>query len=97
MPEDVLIIGGGLSGLAAGVALAARVPLALEDLVYIELPSEDEDTAIQVIGKIVSVSERKTTEEFLMHAEFAGMRNETQERLFPFLFSQIEKAARPAL
>lgn len=78
----------------AGFALAAKAPLTSGDIVYLELPSGSQEPAIPVLGAIVNVTRRETTGESLMHAEFAGLRSDTQERIFHFIFSQIEKAAR---
>ena len=81
----------------AGFALAAKAPLMSGDMVYIELPSGGQEPDIPVLGTIVSVTKRKTTGESLMHAEFAGLRSDTQERIFHFIFSQIQKPAGPAV
>jgi len=81
----------------AGFAFAAKAPLVSGDMVYIELPSGGHEPDIPVLGTIVSVTKRKTTGESLMHAEFAGLRSDTQERIFHFIFSQIQKATGPAV
>ncbi len=81
----------------AGFALAAKAPLMSGDMVYIELPSGDQEPDIPVLGTIMSVTKRETTGESLMHAEFAGLGSDTQEKIFHFIFSQIEKAAGPTV
>ena len=80
----------------AGFALATRTALGRDDLVYIELQTDGEDSKIPLIGKILSVSERKRTGEFLLHAEFAGLSPDIHERIFQFIYSQAGPEGLPA-
>ncbi|UCD56457.1 MAG: PilZ domain-containing protein [Candidatus Hydrogenedentota bacterium] len=85
LPAYVVNISG------AGFALVARVSLKPSDLVYIELPADGADSTIPVIGRILGVTERKTTGEFLLHAEFAGLSADTHERIFQTIYSQAKQ------
>jgi c-di-GMP-binding flagellar brake protein YcgR len=103
--KDVNPKGRGLGGLAqadqtvitgyvinlsgAGFALAARLPLQPNDLVFVELPSED-DGSLPLIAKILGASRRETTGEFIMNAEFVGMSADTRERIFRVIYSQAK-------
>ncbi len=78
-----------LSG--AGLALVTQVQLKPNDLVYLELATDEENGTIPLIGKILSVSERKLTGEYVMHAEFVGLSADMQERLFRFIYSRTSK------
>ena len=81
---------------AAGFALASRTALRPGDLVYIEIPTdEDGETAIPIMGKILSVTEREHTDESLMHAEFAGLSTERHEKIYWFIYTHAEKRAMP--
>jgi c-di-GMP-binding flagellar brake protein YcgR len=77
-----------LSG--AGLALAMRLPLKANDLVYIELPAED-DGCLPVIAKILAVNRRGTTGEFIMNVEFAGMSPDTHEKIFRLIYSKAKQ------
>jgi len=81
----------------AGFAFVARAELKPNDLIYIDLPSEDEDSRIPVIGKILSVSRRGRTDEFIMHAEFAGLTTDAHEKIFRLIYSQARQEALPAV
>ena len=81
----------------AGFALAARTALKADDLVYIDLKTEGEDSRIPVIGKILSVTRREATGELLMHAEFAGLSAHTHERIFQFIYSQARLEVTPVV
>lgn len=76
-----------LSG--SGLALAARFPLKPNDLVFLELPGDD-DGCLPVIAKILGVRKRDTTDEFIMNAEFAGMSADTNEKIFRLIYSQTK-------
>jgi c-di-GMP-binding flagellar brake protein YcgR len=80
----------------AGFALAARTALRPDDLVYIDLPIEGESVTVPLIGKVLNVTRRKTTDEFIMHAEFAGLSPDEQERIFQFVYSQVKRETAPA-
>jgi c-di-GMP-binding flagellar brake protein YcgR len=73
-----------LSG--AGFALAARFPLKPNDLVFVELPS-DEKGSLPVIAKILAAHRRDTTGEFIMNAEFVGISPDTHEEVFRLIYS----------
>jgi c-di-GMP-binding flagellar brake protein YcgR len=77
----------------AGFALAARAALKPNDLVYLELPTEDEGSRLPVIAKILGVSKKETTDEFLMNAEFAGLSADTHEGIFKLIYSQEKQRA----
>jgi c-di-GMP-binding flagellar brake protein YcgR len=79
----------------AGFALAAHAALKPSDLLYLELATEEEYSDIPVIGKILNVTEKKTTGEFLMHAEFVGLSSDTHEKIFRFIYSQAKQEFQP--
>jgi len=80
----------------SGFALAAHSAFSPNDLLCFELAAEEDDSDISVIGKILHVSERKVTGEFLMHAEFVGLSSDTRERIFRFIYSQARLEFQPA-
>ncbi|GAB4355696.1 MAG: hypothetical protein Kow0099_39520 [Candidatus Abyssubacteria bacterium] len=82
-----------LSG--AGMALVTKVPLKPNDLVYLELATDEENGPVPLIGKILSVSDRKLTAEYVTHAEFVGLSADMQERLFRFIYSQMPEGTLP--
>jgi c-di-GMP-binding flagellar brake protein YcgR len=79
----------------SGFTLAVRTALRSNDLVYMELPCEGDDSKIPVIGKILNVTWRKMTEEFLVHAEFVGVDADTHEKIFQLIYSQMRREAPP--
>ncbi len=79
----------------AGFTLAVRTALRPNDLVYLELPTEGEDSKIPVIGKILNVTHRDVTGEYLIHAEFAGLDAETHERIFQLIYSHMKHESPP--
>jgi len=79
----------------AGFALAAKAALKPSDLLYLELATDEEYADIPVIGKILNVTQKKTTGEFLMHAEFVGLSSDTHEKIFRFIYSQIRQELQP--
>lgn len=77
----------------SGFALAARAALKPNDLVYFELPTGEEGLKLPVIAKILAVSKREATDEFLMNGEFAGLSTDTHEQIFKFIYSQEKQKA----
>jgi c-di-GMP-binding flagellar brake protein YcgR len=87
----------GLSGYiinlsGAGLALAARFPLKPDDLIFVELPADDEG-CLPVIAKILAVNRREATDEFIMNAEFVGVSADSTERIFRLIYSQAKQKA----
>jgi hypothetical protein len=74
----------------AGFTLALRTALRPNDLVYLDLPTE-EDSKIPVIGKILNVTHKQVTAEYHVHAEFAGLDADTHEKIFQLIYSQMRR------
>jgi c-di-GMP-binding flagellar brake protein YcgR len=90
LPAHIVDISG------SGFALAARTSLKPSDIVYIEIPiDEGGGSTLPIVGKIMSVSEREHTGEFLMHAEFAGLSADLHEKVFWFIYTHAARQATP--
>lgn len=76
-----------------GFAFAGRTALRTDDIVYVELKPDDGGSAIPIIGKILNVTKKAGTDEFLMHAEFVGLAADTHERILHFVYSQARGVA----
>jgi len=73
-----------------GFAFAARTPLRTDDLVYVEIEPHKGAAKIPIIGKVLNVTKKPATEEFLMHAEIVGVKADTQERILEFVYAQAK-------
>ncbi len=80
----------------AGFALASRVELKPNDFVYLELPTGEDNFRMPLLGKILNVTKKELTEEFLLHAEFVGLSADAHERIFRFIYSHARPETLPA-
>jgi c-di-GMP-binding flagellar brake protein YcgR len=71
-----------------GFAFACRTALNVDDLISIHLQPEGGTARIPVIGKVLNVTRKEVTDEFLMHAEFVGLSADTHEKILQFVYSQ---------
>ena len=74
-----------------GFAFACRTALKADDLVSIDLEPDGESGWIPIIGKVLNVTTREATDEFLMHAEFVGLSADTHEKILQFVYSQAKR------
>jgi c-di-GMP-binding flagellar brake protein YcgR len=74
-----------------GFAFASRIALRANDLVHIELEPEGESKTIPLFGKVINVTKREATDEFLMHTEFVGLNADTHEKILQFVYAKAKR------
>jgi c-di-GMP-binding flagellar brake protein YcgR len=74
-----------------GFAFASRTTLRADDLVHIEIEPEKGASKIPIIGKVLNVTRKESTGEYLMHAEIVGLRADTHEKILEFVYAQSKR------